>query len=490
MSNKVELRIVDKLLPLITTPKRVKIIVGGRGSSKSIGVGDIMLMFADQGERICAAREFQNSIDDSVHENLKDAIRRMGVNGFGVQANRINNQSGGEVFYKGLARNVTGMKSIGRVNRLWIEEGESISDNSLKILTPSIRSTASANEAGDHPPEIWITMNRGSKKDAVAKKYLQRAEAQLKKNGFYEDDLVMVVQLNWRDNPWFPAELNQERLDDFKNLSRAEYRHIWEGDYYDEVANSIIPVEWFDAAIDAHIKLGFEPRGFKVTSHDPSDGGDNKGVVTRHGSVFTRIGEISTADVNDGFDEAGEEAIANNSDYFIWDGGGMGVSLRRQAKTLFNGKRIQYEMFNGGAAVEDPKEIYQKVNSANEKTRPKTNKETFVNLRAQKAWQLRDKFYKTWLAVEKGQYFDPDELVSICSEGCDVDEVRTEVCRVPRKMRSDGMIQLVSKEDMKKKPYELPSPGMFDSMMMAEVKVDLFKVQSVEIEVESAGGWT
>ena len=52
-----DLRIVDKLLPFITKPKRIKITVSGRGSGKAIVFGDIMLMFVDQGERVCAARE-------------------------------------------------------------------------------------------------------------------------------------------------------------------------------------------------------------------------------------------------------------------------------------------------------------------------------------------------------------------------------------------------------------------------------------------------
>ena len=489
MANRVDLRITDKLLPLITTPKRIKIIVGGRGSSKSIGVGDIMLMFADQGERICATREFQNSVDDSVHENLKEAILRMNVNGFNPQATKITSASGGEIFYKGLARNITSIKSIGNVKRLWIEEGESISANSLKVLTPSIRSTASSNSDEDSsPPEIWVTMNRASKKDAIAKKYLSRAESALKKCGYYEDDLMIAVELNWRDNPWFPPELNQERLDDFKNLSRAEYRHIWEGDYYDEVDNAIIPVEWFDAAIDAHIKLGFQPRGIKVTSHDPSDGGDNKTCAVRHGSVFTKVREIKTSDVNDGFDEATSEAIKNRSDHFIWDGDGMGVSCRRQAKETFDSKYIAYSMFHGGGKVEDPDEIYQQPNSANERVEPKTNKETFLNLRAQKAWKLRDRFYKTWLSVEKGVYHDPDELISISSDN-NIDEIRAEVCRVPRKMRSDGVIQLVSKVDMKKKPYEMDSPGLFDAMMMSDIKIETYQAPT-QVQVQSSGGWT
>tara|TARA_Y100000310_G_scaffold342527_1_gene446170 strand:- start:16816 stop:18282 length:1467 start_codon:yes stop_codon:yes gene_type:complete len=471
--NQANLRIVDKLLPLITTPKRVKIIVGGRGSAKSTGVGDIMLMFADKGERICASREFQNSIDDSVHENLKEAIDRMGLVGFDPQANKIVASNNGEIFYKGLARNITSIKSIGRVNRLWIEEGESISANSLKVITPSIRSTATSNEQGDDPPEIWITMNRGSKKDAVAKKYLARAEKQLAKTGFYEDDLLMVVQLNYNENPWFPPELEQERQDDLQNLSYAEYRHIWEGDYYDEVENAIIPVEWFDAAIDADIKLGFEAQGCKVTAHDPSDTGDNKGLATKHGSVYTTIREIDSNDVNQGFAEATTHAIETQSDYFVWDSDGIGLPLRANASKAFNGKHIQYIAFHGGAEVEQPNANYQSPKTSNEQLKPRTNKEVFVNLRAQRAWKLRDRFYKTYQAVTQRKYFDPDELISIRSEGNNIDDIRAEVCRVPRKMRGDGRIQLVSKVEMKKKPYELPSPGMFDAMIMAEITPDI-----------------
>jgi phage terminase large subunit len=490
MHNTVDVRIVDKILPLITTPKRIKILVGGRGSGKSLSVADIMLMFADQGERICCTREFQNSIDDSVHENLKTEIDRLGAVGFNVQAKKITTAAGGEIFYKGLARNITSIKSIAGVDRLWIEEGESISENSLKVLTPSIRRVVDDDDDDDEqPPEIWVTMNRGSRKDAIAKKYLARAEASLKRTGYYEDDLMIVVEVNWQDNAWFPPELDQERRDDFENLSMAEYRHIWEGDYYDEVDNAIIPVEWFDAALNAHEKLGFKAQGIQITSHDPSDGGDAKGIAVRHGSVFTYIGEIDTKDVNDGFDEACDEAIANMSDYFIWDGGGLGVSLRRQATQKFNGKHIRFEMFNGGAKVENPDDVYEPALTGNERTPSKTNRETFFNLRAQRAWQLRDRFYKTYLAVTKKRYFDPDEMISISIEGCDVDALRAEVCRVPRKMRGDGKIQLVAKEDMRKKPYELPSPNMFDSMMMSMLKVDLYE-QNVEVMTEDAAGWS
>jgi len=480
---KVELRIVDKLLPFITTPKRVKIAVGGRGSGKSIAFGDIMLMFADQGERICAAREFQNSIDDSVHENLKEAIQRMNLQGFGIQAKEIQSSNGGEIFYRGLARNITSIKSIGNVKRLWIEEGESISENSLKVLTPSIRSSASAEDG--EAPEIWISMNRGSTNDAVAKKYLSRAERELKRCGYYEDDLLMVVQINWRDNPWFPPELEQERNDDEKNLTPAEYRHIWDGDYYDEVENSIIPVEWFDAAIDAHIKKGFKPLGARMVSHDPSDtGNDPKGLCLRHGSVVLDVQEKTDGDVNDGCDWATEYALINRADTFNWDCDGLGVSLRRQVGQSLDGTSVSYTMFKGSESPAEPDEPYLPVGIEIEQDKSRTNRQTFKNKRAQYYWMLRDRFYATYRAVVKNEYIDPESMISLSSSIPNIEQLRAEVCRIPRKHNGNGMIQIMTKQEMWTK-HKIPSPNMADALMMSMSVTPIIQT----IDLSSVSEW-
>lgn len=480
----VDLRIVDKLLPFITKPKRIKIAVGGRGSGKSIGFGDIMLMFADQGERVCAAREFQNSIDDSVHENLKDAILRMGLEGFNVQAKEIQSAANGEIFYKGLARNITSIKSIGNVKKLWIEEGESISENSLKVLTPSIRSSASSNDEDEDPPEIWISMNRGSTNDAVAKKYLSRAERELKRCGYYEDDLLMVVELNWSDNPWFPPELEQERQDDKANLTNAEYRHIWEGEYYDEVENSIIPVEWFDAAIDAHIKKGFKPLGARIVSHDPSDTGrDPKGLCLRHGSVILDVQEKTDGDVNDGCDWATDYAIEHRADSFNWDCDGLGVSLRRQVGSSLDGTQVDYAMFKGSESPENPDDPYLAVGIELEQSKSRTNQQTFRNKRAQYYWMLRDRFYATYRSVVKNEYIDPDIMISLSSSIPNLEQLRAEVCRIPRKHNGNGMIQIMTKLEMWTK-HKIPSPNMADSLMMSMAVVPTTNTVSLNFTSE------
>lgn len=482
----IEAKIPEGIAWLLSKPKRIKIAVGGRGSGKSIGVGDIMLMLCDHGERICCTREFQNSIDDSVHESLKQEIDRLGVEGINYTNNNITSSTGGEIFYKGLARNITSLKSIAGINRLWIEEGESVSERSLKVLTPSVRSSVSANLSDDeNPPEIWITMNRNSREDAIAKKYLSRAESHLESCGKYEDDLMMVVQVNYTENPWFPVELEQERLDDFENLELDEYDHIWNGHYNETVENALIKKAWFDAAIDAHIKLNIKPTGATIFTHDPADeGGDSKAYACRTGIVYHDIGEIDAKDGNDALDIATGKAIQNRCDLFVWDGDGMGALLRRQVSQNFDGIKTDVRMYKGSNEVEDKKSIYDGIRSLGGKDRPKTNADTFYNKRAQYYTKLAQRFYNTYRAVVKNEYISPDELISISSDIKLIDKLRSEVCRIPVKPNGAGKIQLMSKQEMKNK-YDIASPGMADCLAMGEENPTVKKKTGRKIDFKS-----
>lgn len=455
-----ELQLPDKLLPFIEKKKRIKLAVGGRGGAKSVSIADILLMMASQGYSVCCGREYQNSLDDSVHSLMKTEIDRLSASGFTEANARLSHVTGGQIFYKGLARNPESLKSLSGVDIFWVEEAQTISEKSLKLLTPSVRSVAGS----DRQPEIWFTMNRGSSKDPIAEKYLKRAEAELARCGYYEDDIMLAVQINYDDNPWFPAELEAERLDDLNTMSRAKYRHVWEGDYNDDVENSIVPAEWFDAAIDAHKKLGFKANGKRIVSHDPSDlGNDDKGLCFRHGSVIVDILSNPNGDVNEGCDWATDYAINNNADMFVWDGDGLGIGLRRQVATAFKGKNVEQDIFRGAASVDFPDAVYEPINDNAANT--KTNKESFKNKRSQYYWAMRDRFYNTYRAVVKGEYVDPDSMISLSSEIKQMDLLRSEVCRIPLKPNGNGLIQIMSKEDMKR--LDIPSPNMSDSLMMS-----------------------
>jgi phage terminase large subunit len=386
---------------------------------------------------------------------LLSEIDRLEMTGFTSTENTIRHRSGGEFTFKGLARNPDAVKSMEGYDIFWVEEAQSVSQESLTMLTPTLRKEKS---------EVWFSMNPMSSADPMSKRFLEPFMDKLVKHGRYEDDLHLIVWCNYTDNPWFPDVLEKERQWDYEHLTRAEYDHIWLGAYNDTVENAIIQAEWFDAAIDAHIKLGFKPQGIKVASHDPSDKGpDPKGSAIRHGSVILRVSENPTGDANEGMDWATSEAIEHNVDCFVWDCDGLGASLRRQALDALDGKKIDTIEYKGSESVDDPEKPYQPHDS-NKKAR--TNKETFKNKRAQKTWNVRDRFYNTWLAVEKGQYIDPDQLISICSAGVEnMAKLRSEACRIPRKPNAAGYIQIMSKDEMR--AIGIPSPNMFDSIVMA-----------------------
>lgn len=486
------IKCAKKLGVLLGTPKRVKILVGGRGSTKSTFVADYVLSCMSQGQLWCCSREFQNSIDESVHRLLADEIDRLGFGGFDVLSAGISHASGGRNFYRGLARNITAVKSmLSGVDGLWIEEGESLSDSTLRVLTASVRLSAADAErkiagADVRMPEIWVTMNRGSINDPIARKWLKRAEPDLERCGYYEDETVMVVEVNYTDIPksWFEASgLEQERADDLANLSRAQYDHKWHGKYLEVVENAIILPEWFDACIDAHKVLGFQPLGQERMAYDPADCGDDKAFAYVHGSVVLDVRSTSSGDVTTATEWATWTAGDRKPDVFTWDADGMGMGLKKQIYDALDGKRMTIEAFRGSEGADDPDVIYQRVE--NEVKTPKTNKETFANKRAQYYWVLRDKMLKTYKAVTAGRMCAPEDLISFSSEIEDLPALKAELCRIPRKPA--GRIQLLSKPEMKR--LEIPSPNRADAVMMCMRPVEVRKKRRRTGMVEASANY-
>jgi len=482
---KIRIEYVKNLHPIFTKPKRIKIIVGGRGSTKSTGIAGYVAAKMTAGELWCCARENQNSIEESVHRTLLDEITRLDMTGFEETKTSITHVSGGRAFYRGLARNITSLKStLSGVHGLWIEEGEDMSANTLRILTASVRLNALDSQrliAGEDVkmPEIIITMNRGARTGAVAQKWLVRAEHELQRCGYYEDDLIMVVQMNYTDMPnsWFIASgLEDERLDDEARMSKAGYDHKWLGHYLDEVDNSVIKPEWFDAAIDAHkiehLVEVFKPKGAKIASHDPSDtGADAKGYSLRHGSIIRKVLCKDDGEIDEGCDWATDLAIADGADWFVWDGDGMGAGLKRQISDNLSGKKMQYHMFRGslsGSGQDHADDIYMSLDDTKD-SQPRTYSETFTNNRSQYTVSLADRYYNTYKCVVRGEYIDPDLMISLDSKGItEMERFRSETCRIPRKQNGTGLIQIMSKQEMKKLGIE--SPNMFDSVMMGQFR--------------------
>lgn len=450
----VQAQIPERLLQFGRKHKRFKIMIGGRGSGKSETAAAIIAARVwNEGCRAVCCREFQTSIKQSVHSLVSRKIKELALPGFDIDKTEINHERGGQIIYQGLARDPQAIKSVDEAKIAWIEEAQSLSHDSLKELTPSVRAEGS---------ELWFTANLGSSKDPFSQKFIKPFEKELRKHRYYEDDLHLIVWINYDENPWFPIGLQQERLKDKEVLTQAAYAHKWLGEYNDTVENAIILPAWFDACIDAHEKLGFRPQGIEVIAHDPSDeGGDSKGLVYRHGNLILDAQEQEFGDINQGGDWAAYYAQDVKPDVFIWDGDGLGIGLKRQFNEFFAEKRVRTEIFHGAAAVDDPLAMYHFGGEQN----PKTNQDVFRNKRAQYYWKLRDMCFNTYQAVNKKAYVKQEDLLSFSSKIEAMDLLRAEVCSVPLKKNISGFIQIMAKSEMKSNGID--SPNMADSLMMS-----------------------
>lgn len=450
--------------------KRFIVIVGGRGSGKSQGVVDICADRMQRKSKVGFFREFANSIDDSTHPLLAEEIERLGMQGFRILKREIEHRSGGLSRFKGLARNAQSVKGMALFNIFATDEAQTVSDKSLKIMTPTMRS---------HGGSMIFCANPGSAADPFSQRFIVPYMHKMI-DGVYEDALHLIMVLNHDDNPFFPMALEEERLFDITYLSAAMYDHVWNGAFDDSVEDAIIPAEWFDAAIDSHRVLNFMPTGQRAASLDPADvGNDNKAYIETVGGVLVDFADSwYEGDANDAADRAISYAVQNDVDALAWDVSGLGAGLRRD---LTQGALIDRVVgaYNGGEGVnrpDDPVEMdsWLLKNRAATGNNVYTNKDLFMNRRSQDAYYLRRRFEKTYLALKalkagKPNPFTVDELISISSTlPKDVlTRMRSEVCRVPRVYNASGKFQVMPKPEMKKK-LKIPSPGLFDCMLMLQ----------------------
>jgi len=160
--------VMEKLEPFILKKKRYKVVYGGRGSGKSETIGGILSSQAkDYKFKTCCFREYQNSIEDSVHALLVGKISQLNLQGFDPKTQTIDHENGAKFRFRGLARNPDGVKSMYGFNRFWGEEAQSTSANSLRLLTPTLRIEGS---------EIWMSLNPMSSADPISLQFLKPFE--------------------------------------------------------------------------------------------------------------------------------------------------------------------------------------------------------------------------------------------------------------------------------------------------------------------------
>lgn len=195
--------------PLFTAPKRKNILYGGRGSAKSHTVARYCIQRAmAHKEHILCTRELQKSIAESVHALLSKCIEELGVTSFfTIQKDKIIGANGSDFIFAGVRTNTNEIKSMEGVTICWIEEAQAMSQTSLDVLIPTIRTPGSI---------LIFTFNPFKDSDPVYQMAVN------------PDADTLVIKANWNDNPFFPDVLRTE-METTKRTDYDKYLWVWEG---------------------------------------------------------------------------------------------------------------------------------------------------------------------------------------------------------------------------------------------------------------------
>jgi phage terminase large subunit len=225
-------------------PARYKAAHGGRGSGKSHFFAEMLIEehIMNPNRRTVCVREVQKSLAQSVKRLLEDKIEKLGVqSAFIIQETVIKSAHGsGMIIFQGMQNHTSdSIKSLEGYDCAWVEEAQSLSQRSLDLLRPTIRKENS---------ELWFTWNPSQESDPVD--HLLRGDK--------PPPDATVIEVNYKNNPWFPdvlrAEMEYDRGRDYE-----KYEHVWLGKYLQNSSTRVFKnwsVEEFETPADATLRFG------------------------------------------------------------------------------------------------------------------------------------------------------------------------------------------------------------------------------------------
>jgi phage terminase large subunit len=207
-----------KLVGLFAAPRgsvQYRAMHGGRGSGKSFGAAKMAAIWGlVEPLRILCTREFQVSIKESFHAELKAAIASEPwlEAHYDVWIDYLKGRNGTEFIFRGLRRNEQSIKSLAKIDLTIVEEAEDIPEVSWLALEATVFRQPKA--------ELWAIWNPRTDGSPVDKRFRKNPPAD-----------ALVAEVNWQDNPFFPKGLEALRKREQERLDPATYAHVWEGAY-------------------------------------------------------------------------------------------------------------------------------------------------------------------------------------------------------------------------------------------------------------------
>lgn len=164
--------------------------------------------------RILCTREFQVSIPESFHAELRNAIERypwLSAH-YTIGRDFIRGENGTEFLFRGLRHNSQAIKSLANIDLTIVEEAETVPEESWLNLEATVFRRPKSELIA-----IWNPALDGS---PVDQRFIKNPPAD-----------AYVTEVRWEDNPFFPDGLDTLRRREQERLDPQTYAHVWEGAY-------------------------------------------------------------------------------------------------------------------------------------------------------------------------------------------------------------------------------------------------------------------
>jgi phage terminase large subunit len=294
---------------LFNTEWRNILYYGGRGSTKSHSVARALLIRGlQEKKRILCTREFQNSIEDSSYQLLVDLIIRYELDEYEYTKNSIYCKITGSTFiFKGLKKGTgQSVKSLEGIDICWIEEAQSISEESLDILSPTIRNKGS---------QLIFTFNRMQEQDPVYMRYV---------NDPPPNTYSKLVNFDVAERAGFFPEVLRVEMEEDRRKNPDLFAHKWLGEPVAQGDRAILTRTSVIGAMDREVDtVGAVEVGVDVARYgdDRSEFVKRKGLTETARKTYTKLSLTDLADQLEVFVDFNKEILIKVDDTGV--GGGL-----------------------------------------------------------------------------------------------------------------------------------------------------------------------
>lgn len=287
-------------------------------------------------------------------------------------------------------------------------------------------------------------------------------------------DTVNVFIMDWRDHPAKTQAWHDQRK---AKAKAAGLLHLFaqevDRDYASSVEGVIIPSDWIQAAVDAHLKLDYLSGwddGLWGAGLDVADGGiDKNALAVRKGPILHALDEWGDRDTGVTTRRAIDMIKGLTPIDLQYDCIGVGSGVKaefnrlREDETINLPEDLNLVAWNAGAAVLHPFDLVIPKTDEDDGDNHGSpmNKDFYANLKAQGWWELRRRFEKTYRAVHEGEFYSVDELISLPSN---LRFLKTAIKELAQPTAGPGARL---KMTVNKMPEGAKSPNLGDAIMMA-----------------------